>query len=71
MGARTENTLVIGGSRQDTFILQEAGRSLGFQPETVDVRDAAEVTCSTTLSDLLLEVRKLKCNGNGFIDRMT
>jgi glucosyl-3-phosphoglycerate synthase len=71
MLTRPEQVLVIGGGRHDTCLLRAAGRSIGFQPETIDVRDAAEVTCSTTLGDLLPEVRKLKSNGNGFIDRMT
>ena len=63
MGARPDQTLVIGGGRQDACLLRAAGRSLGFQPETIDVRDAAELTCGATLHDLLPEIRELNCVG--------
>ncbi len=66
MGTRPDQIFFVGGGRNDACLLRASGRSLAFLPETIDVRDAAEMTFSTALVDILPEIRKIKCTGGRY-----
>jgi phosphoserine phosphatase len=57
MNIHPQRILVIGGGRQDACLLQAAGRSIGFQPETHETREAATTIVDSTLEHVLPEIR--------------
>jgi glucosyl-3-phosphoglycerate synthase len=58
MGTRPEDVLVVGSSIRDACLMQAAGSSVEFLPETADARDDRGSTLSATLLDSMSEIQK-------------